>query len=221
VVAASQSRGFADVVARKPRPSTPRTIDLNDVPARERILAAVIAGLTELDPAALTIQQICDRAEVSPPTIYYHFGSKDGLTAAAVETLVTQWISQLDSAIDRQGDLEATMQQTLAAWKEMITATQRPFAVFVWVAMWSEESRAALVRARQHAYRLIREALVDHLGDEVDSGELADLLLDGVLGAAVTYQLDADDEALQRRLISLVSTVHTRIITGTTDKEHH
>lgn len=184
--------------------------DDESTPTPQRILQAVIDGLTELDPAALTIQQVCSRARVTPPTIYYHFGNKDALTAAAVDALVTRWIDQLDLLVERSGSLDQTLAQAVAAWHLMITAPERPFAVFVWVSMWSEESRTALVRAREHAQGLIRDALVDHLGPIPDSDDLAGMLLDGVLGAAVDYQLDSDESDLHRRLSTLVSTVRLR-----------
>ena len=184
--------------------------DDDSTPTPQRIVQAVIDGLTELDPAALTIQQVCSRARVTPPTIYYHFGNKDALTAAAVDSLVTRWIDQLDMLVERSGSLDQTLAQAVAAWHLMITAPERPFAVFVWVSMWSEESRTALVRAREHAQGLIRDALVDHLGPIPDSDDLAGMLLDGVLGAAVDYQLDSDEADLHRRLSTLVSTVRLR-----------
>lgn len=179
----------------------------DSVMPRQRIIEAAIDGLTALDPAALSIQRICDQAAVTPPTLYYHFGSKDGLTAAAVDVLVTRWIDQLDAAVDRGGSLDQVLEQAVAAWHAMITAPQRPFAVFVWVSMWSDESRAALVRAREHAQKLIRESIVDHVGQVPGSDDLAAMVLDGVLGAAVDYQLDADSEALRRRLTTLTALI--------------
>jgi AcrR family transcriptional regulator len=172
----------------------------------ERILQAVIEGLQELDPSALTIQQVCRRAEVKAPTVYYYFGNKDGLIAAAVDSLVTRWIQQLDVLVDRTGSLDLAMTQAVGAWQLMITAQERPFAVFVWVSMWSPESRVALQRARAHAQGLIAEALTAHLAtDEAD--DLAGVLLDGIVGAAVDYQLDNDTTALNRRLTALVRVV--------------
>lgn len=176
----------------------------------DRILQAVADGLTELDPAALTIQQVCGRAGVTAPTLYYHFGSKDGLTAAAVEMLVTRWLAQLDALVERGGTLEATLGQAVAAWHLMVTSPQRPFAVFIWVSMWSEESRVALVRAREHAQGLIRENITAQLGPIPDGDDLAGMMLDGVLGAAVDFQLDSDEDALHRRLSTLASMVRLR-----------
>lgn len=177
------------------------------VPTPERIVEAVIEGLTALDPAALTIQQVCGRAGVTAPTLYYHFGSKDGLTAAGVDALVTRWMDQLDQLVDRSGTLEEALAQAVEAWHLMITSPERPFAVFVWVSMWSEQSRAALIRARERAQRLIREAIVDHLADVGDADDLAGMLLDGVLGASVDYQIDSDERSLHRRLSTLASMV--------------
>jgi AcrR family transcriptional regulator len=187
-----------------------------DPPAttRDRILAAVVDGLTELDPAALTIQQVCRRAAVTAPTLYYHFENKDALTAAGVEVLATRWIEQLDRSVERGGTMEQTLAQAVAAWHAMITAPDRPFAVVVWVSMWSARSRDALVRARARARALIEAAVVEHLGPIPDSDDLAAMILDGVLGAAVDYQLDADEDALHRRLSTLTAMVRTRAATN-------
>jgi len=184
------------------------------LPARERIMAAAIEGLTTLDPAALAIQRICDRSGVKPPTLYYHFGSKDGLVAAAVESLVAGWIRQLDESIDRGGTLADTLDQAVAAWQAMITSPQRPFAVFIWVSMWSEESREALVQAREHAQKLIHDEIAVHVGPARGSDDLAGLILDGVLGAAVDYQLDSDIPALRRRLTTLTTLIRLSTALG-------
>lgn len=189
--------------------------DTTDTAAR--ILQAVIDGLQELDPAALTIQQVCRRAEVKAPTVYYYFGNKDGLIAAGVDALVNRWIAQLDLLVDRTGTLEQALAQAVTAWELMITSPQKPFAVFVWVSMWSPGSRKALVRAREHAQDLLREAVVEHLVGVSDPDGVAGMLLDGVIGASVEYQLDADPQALRRRLTTLVTVVQHGAISP--DKE--
>ena len=192
------------------RPGAPAAV----LPARERLLRAVADGLPALDPAAVSVQAICDRAAVRPPSLYHHFGSKDGLVAAAVDALATQWLAQLDQTIDRGASMEVALAQTQLAWLAMITAPQRPFAVFVWTSMWSEASRPALIRARVQAERFIRDFLVTSLGVVDDADDLARLLLDGLLGASVDYQLDGDGDALRRRLATLVGSVRGRGLTS-------
>ncbi len=93
----------------------------NTPPADERILQATIDGLTQLDPAALTLQRICRAASVTAPTVYYHFGNKDGMIAAAVERLVSDWLQMMDAAVSRDGDLGRTLDQAVGAWEATIT----------------------------------------------------------------------------------------------------
>jgi AcrR family transcriptional regulator len=176
------------------------------LPAETRILRATIDGLTRLDPAALTIQQICRAAEVTAPTIYYHFGNKDGLLAAAVEQLVTDWLAMMDAAVSREGNLEQTLDQAIGAWEATITAPTRPITVFAWATLLlagtSEECRDALLRARDRSLTLVTEALANHV-DDVRAGELASLVIDAVVAAALQHELDRDRTALRARLDGL------------------
>lgn len=176
------------------------------LPAEERILRATIDGLTQLDPAALTIQQICRAAEVTAPTIYYHFGNKDGLLAAAVEQLVTDWLAMMDAAVSREGSLDQTLEQAIGAWEATITAPTRPIAVFAWATLLlagtSDECRHALLRARDRTLALVTETLTNHV-DEMRAGELASLVIDAVVAAALQYELDKDRIALRARLDGL------------------
>lgn len=176
------------------------------LPSEERILRATIDGLTQLDPAALTIQQICRAAEVTAPTIYYHFGNKDGLLAAAVEQLVTDWLSMIDAAVSREGGLDQTLEQAIGAWEATITAPTRPIAVFAWATLLlagsSEECRDALIRARDRSLSMVTEALAQYV-NQVHARDLASLTIDAVVAAALQYELDKDRAALRTRLDGL------------------
>jgi AcrR family transcriptional regulator len=61
---------------------------MTDSPTRDRLLAAAGALLTE-SPDVST-RAICERAGVQAPTLYHHFGNKQGLLAAVVETGFTE-----------------------------------------------------------------------------------------------------------------------------------
>ncbi len=100
------------------------------IPGDERILRATIDALAQMDPASLTIQRICQQASVTAPTLYYHFGSKDGLIAAAVERLVSDWLDLLDRQVSREGDLEQMLAQAVTGWEAMILTPARPLVVF-------------------------------------------------------------------------------------------
>lgn len=183
-----------------------------EVASEERILHAAIEGLAQMDPAALTIKRICQAADVTAPTVYYHFGSKDGLIAAAVERLVTDWLDLMDRGVSREGSLEQALDQAVTLWEHMITAPQQPLAVFVWVTLLaggSEQSRAALVRARDRSHELVAEALEVYVADRRQARDLAGLMVDAVIAAALEYHLDADRKALRQRLRTMAGVVRT------------
>jgi AcrR family transcriptional regulator len=175
-------------------------------PAEERILAATMAALAQLDPGAVTIKQLCAAAQVTPPTLYYHFGSKDGLLAAAVERLVEQWLVAIDAAVDRAATLDRTVEQAVEAWVGAITAPSRPVAVFAWatllLASSSDPAREALVRARDRGLGMVAEVVALHV-PAVAVEAVAGLVADSVVASAIQYELDHDELALRRRLAGL------------------
>jgi AcrR family transcriptional regulator len=179
-------------------------------PAEERILQATIDGLTQLDPAALTLQRICRAAGVTAPTVYYHFGNKDGMIAAAIERLAADWVDMMDAAVSREGDLGLTLGQAVAAWEATITAPNRPIAVFAWATLLmaesSEQSRDALIRVRDRTSSMVTESLILHLSDQVAT-QLAGLVIDAVVSSALQYELDRDRQGLRARLEGLVGLV--------------
>lgn len=179
-------------------------------PAEERILQATIDGLTQLDPAALTLQRICRAADVTAPTVYYHYGNKDGMITAAVERLVADWLAMMDASVSREGGLDLTLEQAISAWETTITSPARPITVFAWVSLLvagsSDQCRDALILARERSHILVTEALSPHMDTEV-AARLAGLVVDAVVAAALQYELDKDRSALRGRLQNLVGLV--------------
>ena len=189
--------------------------DAPPTPAVDRILQTTIAALSRLDPAALTIQQICREAGVTPPTIYYHFDSKDGLLAAAIERLVDDWLAVMEATVPRRGDLEETLALAVAGWEASICLPTRPLAVFAWVTLLSaetsEQSRTALRRARDRSQQVVRDAVVPYLGDTDDATELAMVTIDTVIACALQHQLDGDAAAVRRRLTALTGVIRAAV----------
>jgi len=163
---------------------------------RKRLLGAAVTGLVALDPAALTVDAICGRAEVKPPTLYHHFGSKDGLLAAAVDDLVLQWLAVLDAVVPRGGPLPDALPVALAQWEEMILSPQRPLAVYAWSVMLlapsSGEVRAALKRARIQGEALMAEGLRSFDQLAVQAVPVATMIVSFLIATAVQHELDND-----------------------------
>lgn len=68
-------------------------------PARERLLDAADDLLFVDGVVATPVDQVLRRAEVAPATLYAHFGSKDGLVAAALERRLSVWTQVWDDAL--------------------------------------------------------------------------------------------------------------------------
>src|SRR5581483_3005794 len=75
----------------------------------DRILKVALQLLERAGPAALTTRAICERARVTAPTLYHHFGAKDGLQRALVRRIVEAFLAQkrsLRPTEDALADLE-------------------------------------------------------------------------------------------------------------------
>jgi len=69
--------------AAKARPATAST--------RDAVLAAAEAILARGGEAALSIRELCAQVGVTAPTIYHHFGDKDGLVAEVVDACFAEF----------------------------------------------------------------------------------------------------------------------------------
>ena len=70
--------------------------------------------------AATSVREITAEVGVTVPTLYYHFGSKDGLLEALVEGLVADGEELLDQLATRQGPRSAS--RALASYYDVVTA---------------------------------------------------------------------------------------------------
>jgi AcrR family transcriptional regulator len=71
----------------------------DEATTRDRLLRATAELLDESGGTAST-RAICERAGVTAPTLYHHFGSKQALVDAVINYGVTQYLSAPDGAVD-------------------------------------------------------------------------------------------------------------------------
>ena len=89
-----------------PRPYEKRARAVTQAATAERIVRAALDLGEELESIDLTLPQIALRAQTSVQTVLRHFGSRDGLIAAAIEA------GQAEVAAERRaptGDLDASL----------------------------------------------------------------------------------------------------------------
>ena len=73
-------------------------------PVRERLLDAADALLFVNGVIATPVDVILKRAEASPPSLYKHFGNKDGLVTAALERRLEIWARVWQEAAEQATD---------------------------------------------------------------------------------------------------------------------
>ncbi|WP_040801270.1 TetR/AcrR family transcriptional regulator [Nocardia higoensis] len=73
---------------------------------RTRLLEAALALLAEHPERAPSTRELYEAANVAAPTLYHHFGTKDGLMEAAVDEAFSAYLER-KRAVPRTGDLIA------------------------------------------------------------------------------------------------------------------
>lgn len=162
-------------------PAGVRTLppDLVRAVQRERLLAAIVAVVTEIGYRALTVQDVLTRAGISRPTFYEQFEDKEDCFLVAFDTAAAQLRERLEDAVAA----------TDSSWRGRFRAALTGLVHFI-----AEEPEAAHMviveaRASSPAGLRRRDALLDSFAccvDELIRPELAEppsaLAAAGVVG---------------------------------------
>ena len=191
-------------------PKAPRT-----EPGRARILQAGLDLAAESGPSGMTISQICERAGVKPPAIYYHFGSKEGLLGAVVETVAEAWLDQLEASQPVGGDIAKRLRAAVDGWQAMIEDPARPTKLLLSVQLdgadQSAEIQASLRRVYERGRQLIAESIRAAAGEVAELDALADQVLGLVQAAALAFHLESDRKRLRARLAAIARLIETHV----------
>ena len=175
------------------------------------ILEAAVALLAQAGPAGMTINEICRRAGVKPPAIYYHFGSKEGLVGVAVQTVAEAWLDQLVANLPAECTFEQRLEAVLQGWQAMIESPTEPVTLLLSVQLQSADAspeiRAALQHIHARAHEVIRTGIETSYGPIDSLTDIADTVLGIVQVAAIRFHLDSDRDALRARLTNLGRTL--------------
>lgn len=88
---------------QKPARGRPRTM------SAETVLDVAVRAYWGADPADVSVNAICQMAEVSKPSLYREFGSEDGLTRAALDCYSGQVLAEIFSIFHGGRGLDATL----------------------------------------------------------------------------------------------------------------
>jgi AcrR family transcriptional regulator len=187
------------MAAARSLPSTARAVpsakEEQSARSRRALVEAATTLFAERGYRETSVQAIGERAGVSRGSIFWHFGSKEGLLWAVVERAFEAWES--DVLVPDVGDatgIEA-MRRALAAHRRFLTEEAealRLFYVLIFEAL-GPRPDLALEFAKLHAR--LREMTVGWIQQAIDAGEMRDdvdayavvILITGALGG-LAYQ---------------------------------
>ena len=101
--------------------------------ARERREQLILVGrevFARRGYEAATIEEIADRAKVSKPVVYEHFGGKEGLHAVIVDREVQELLSRLRAGLVADGP-RAALEHVVDAFLRYVEEEQSGFRVLV------------------------------------------------------------------------------------------
>lgn len=142
-------------------------------PVRDRLLDAAEALIEASGPAgtdALTTRAVCDRAGVTAPTLYHHFGDKDGLVTAVLGRAAEAFLAA-KQATGEESDPLVAFRAGWGAWTAFVVARPAVFALAL--------TRPEVVRAAVDEADALMRSRLEALAAE---GRLA-VPLDVVAGA--------------------------------------
>ena len=172
----------------------------SDEPSRrEAILSATVEEVLRNGFDGTSIQQIANRAGVSPGLVMYHFKTKEELITAAWIASVNHFSSRVTdfgSPVTGLGRMERSFRVLFVDRDEMTAPWD------LWLELWAKAARSPELRTL-HAQQLasVRRYYTDHLEAGREAGEISgeldpelvgDLLHTLVYGLAVKVTLDSE-----------------------------
>jgi len=164
--------------------------------SRERLLDAAARGVAERGFAATSVSDLCARAGVARTALYWHFGSKEGLLAAAIERVGSSWIERVREDVFRHGRTLERLDALIAGWRRIAEESPEWLRLLMLVLLEKGRSSPAVREAVVGVVARAREALA--LG-----------LAEG-LGAALSPE--AREEVATTALALLQATVMARAL---------
>jgi AcrR family transcriptional regulator len=118
---------------------------------REVLLQRALDLFGERGYQAVGVQEICNAAGVTKPTLYHYFGSKLGLLEYLMSERYAPFDHDLQQAAEYAGDLPQTLERVVRAFFQF--AEREPTFYRLMLALWfaSRSSEAGRVMAQVHA----------------------------------------------------------------------
>lgn len=199
------SGGCAPVEGPAPVPRRPGAApSAPGVTGRERLLRAAAEIAAERGYEGATISRVCARAGLPPSSVYWAFGNKDELLAAALEHSFEEWLGARPAWPAPPADgswpgvLRAHLSRTLRSLSESPNFLRIGLLLLLQLRETKPEAREVFLRIRRSLDERVAGWFGEALGAEVAAErpelphQLATLLMAFSDGLFLSHQLDTD-----------------------------
>jgi TetR/AcrR family acrAB operon transcriptional repressor len=171
--------------------------------SRKALIDAAVALICERGIHGTSVGAICERAGVVKTSLYWHFGSKDGLLAAVMDDIASLWVDEILNVVYRVGNPRARLDALIAGLRVVVEKRAQLLQVIQAVisesANVSDEVRDAVRRLNTLSLDAIAQGYRDTLGmDLPDLDLLANTIIALTHGALRQYQIDPENTDLDR-----------------------
>jgi AcrR family transcriptional regulator len=176
--------------------------------SRERILKAATELFSQKGYAGTGVDQLAAHSGIAKTAIYYHFGNKAGLLAAALERAANTWIEGIDRASREGDDWPSRLDRGLAGMRALLEDKPWAFTLMQLLALEVAQEQPEIRRTLQSIGRRAREAIVtgmrDALGIDVPDAEgVAKVMLGMLEGISMSHQVDPEATSLDESFLEL------------------
>ena len=151
---------------------------------RATLLTAALKVLEDEGEAQFSTRAVCALANVTAPTLYYHYGSADGLLSAAMTEAFSQFLES-KKAVEQSPDPVTALRE---GWNDYVRfAAARPR---LYAAMLSRVLNGAQIPAAEQAFALLIERIAAIAADgrlALAVAAAADLLWASANAASLLY----------------------------------
>ncbi|MCA9609786.1 MAG: TetR/AcrR family transcriptional regulator [Myxococcales bacterium] len=176
-------------------------------PTRAMILRAAASAFASHGYRAATVQMIAREAGFTPPTVYAHFGNKQGLLHALIEELRTDLFAVLGRPLPEGLSLRQSLELRVRDLLELAERQRDTFAVFL-VRPYDLPDLGDGEEEQMMLSMYWQALLEQHQGELGDRTPLeASLIIEGILFAWVKRWLASKEPGIAsetRRLVDLV-----------------
>lgn len=108
-----------------------KRVRMSGAERREQLLGVARAVFATRGYEAASVEEIADRADVSKPVVYQHFGGKEGIYAVVVDREVTALTSAITGALAGAPHPRAAAEQAADAFLRYIEEREEGFRILV------------------------------------------------------------------------------------------